>query len=468
MQTPTIAEAAALIAARKLSPVELVEHCLARIAAHDGALHSFITVTAERVLADARGAERRMMTGALRGKLDGIPIAHKDIYCTRGIATTAHSKLLKDWVPDEDAQLVTRLAEAGTAMLGKLATHEFALGGPPFDLPWPPARNPWNTDHYAAGSSSGTAVAVAAGLVLGGTGTDTAGSIRSPAALCGIVGLKPTYGLCSKRGILPLASSLDHAGPMARTVEDCAILLQAMAGHDAGDPTSVDRPAPDFSAGLGRGVHGLRIGVVPHWHETDHPVSPAVRAGIERALAMWRDQGAEIVDLVMPSLFEYQAASAVIMLSEAFAVHEARLRTRFDDYGDLLRKRLVLGGLMRSADYVQALRRRAELCSITARRAANVDVLVTAGAPAEAPRIDTVPAWGDLSKPGFNHPFNITGWPAICVGAGLGEGGMPVAVQIAAKPFQETLLLQVADAFERASEFRGLRPPLGTTPTAER
>ena len=460
MQTPTIAEAAALIAARKLSPVELVEHCLSRIDALDGALHSFITVTAERARSDARAAEQRMMAGTLRGKLEGIPIAHKDIYCTRGIATTAHSKVLKGWVPTEDAHAVTLLTDAGTSMLGKLATHEFALGGPPFDLPWPPARNPWNTEHYAAGSSSGTAVAIAGGLILGGTGSDTAGSIRSPAAFCGIAGIKPTYGRCSKRGIVPLAFSLDHAGPMARTVEDCALLLQAMAGHDAADPTSVDCTVPDLSAGLGRDVKGLRIGVVSHWHETDHTVSRAVCEGINRALALWRDQGAEIIELTMPSLFEYQAANVVIMMSEAFAVHEARLRTRAEDYGKLLRQRLVLGALMSSADYVQALRRRAELCAITARRAAKVDVLVTAGAPAEAPRIDSVPAWGDLSKPGFNHPFNITGWPAMSVCAGFGEGGMPVAVQIAAKPFQEATLFQVADAFEQASGFRSQRPPL--------
>jgi len=320
MQTPTIAEAAALIEARKLSPVELVEHCISRIETLDGALHSFITVTPERARTDARAAEARMMAGTLRGKLDGIPIAHKDIYGTRGIATTASSRLLEGWLPTEDARVVAVLAEAGTSMLGKLATHEFALGGPPFDLPWRPARNPWNTDHFTSGSSSGTAAAVAAGMILGGTGTDTAGSIRAPAALCGIVGLKPTYGLCSRRGILPLAFSLDHAGPMARTVEDCALLLQAMAGYDTADPASVDRRVPDFSAHLGRGVKGMRIGTVPHWHETDHRVSPAVKRGIDDALAIWRNQGAEIVELELPSLFEYQAANFVIMTTEAFAV----------------------------------------------------------------------------------------------------------------------------------------------------
>jgi aspartyl-tRNA(Asn)/glutamyl-tRNA(Gln) amidotransferase subunit A len=458
METPTIADAAALIAARELSPVELMEHCLSRIEALDGALHSFISVTPERARNDAKAAERRMMAGTLRGKLDGIPVAHKDVYCTQGIATTAHSRLLQHWIPTEDARAVELLAEAGTSMLGKLATHEFALGGPPFDLPWPPARNPWNTDHFASGSSSGTAVAIAGGLILGGTGSDTAGSIRGPSALCGVVGIKPTYGLCSRRGILPLAFSLDHAGPMAWTVEDCALLLQAMAGFDAADPVSVDRPVPNFSAGLGRDVKGLRIGVVPRWHEKDNPVSAAVQHGIDDALAIWRYQGAEIVELVMPSLFEYHATNFVIMASEAFTLHESWMRTRFNDYGELLRNRMVLGALMSSADYVHALRRRHELCVLTATAAANVDVLVTAGASGEAPLIDGVPKWGDLANPGFYNPFNITGWPAMCVCSGFGKSGLPVAVQIAAKPFQETLLFQAADALEKATDFRCRRP----------
>ncbi|HYZ64432.1 MAG TPA: amidase, partial [Acetobacteraceae bacterium] len=272
MQTPTIAEAARQIAARTLSPVELTQHCLDRIAAEDGTLHSFLLVTADRALADARAAEARVMKGEARGKLDGIPIAHKDIYGTAGIRTTGHSKLLQDWVPEVDATTVRKLAEAGTVMLGKLATHEFAMGGPSFDLPWPPARNPWDPDHFTSGSSSGTGAAIAAGLILGGTGSDTGGSIRGPAALCGIAGIKPTYGLCSRFGVLPLSYSLDHTGPMAWTVEDCALLLQAMAGHDPNDPASADRPVPDFAAGLGRDAKGMRIGVIRNWHETDRKV----------------------------------------------------------------------------------------------------------------------------------------------------------------------------------------------------
>ncbi len=458
MQTPTIAEAAKQIAARELSPVELTQHLLDRIAAEDVALNSFILVTPERALADARAAEARVMRGASLGMLDGIPIAHKDIYGTAGIATTAHSKLLEGWVPDADATTVAKLKDAGTVMLGKLATHEFAFGGPSFDLPWPPARNPWNTEHFTSGSSSGTGAAVAAGLILGGTGSDTGGSIRGPAALCGIAGIKPTYGLCSRFGILPLAFSLDHAGPMAWTVEDCAILLQAMAGYDAQDPASADRPVPDFSAGLATDAKGLRIGVVRNWHETDRPVSPAVQAGIDGALDIWRAQGAEIQDVVLPSLYDFQAANFVVIVAEAFTLHEPWMRERFGDYGELLRDRMAFGGLIAATDYVQALRMRRELCAATTAAAQGVDLLITAGAPAEAPRINDVPKWDNLARPGFTAPFNLTGWPAMSVCSGFGVDGLPVSVQIAAKPFQEAMLFRAAHAFEQATNFRAKRP----------
>ena len=455
----TIAEASRRIDSRQLSPVELAQECLDRIAALDGTLSSFIRVTPDRALADARAAETRMMQGARRGPLDGIPIGHKDIYATAGITTTAHSKLLQDWVPDEDATTVRKLADAGTVLLGKLATHEFAFGGPSFDLPWPPARNPWDPEHFTSGSSSGTGAAIAAGLILGGTGSDTGGSIRGPAALCGIVGIKPTYGLCSRTGILPLSFSLDHAGPLAWTVEDCALLLQAMAGHDARDPASADRDIPDFTADLTDGVKGLRIGVVRHWHEQDRPVSPAVQAGIDRAVAVWRDAGAEVRDVVLPSLRDYQAANFVILTAEAFSLHEPWMRERFNDYGERLRGRMAFGALFAATDYVQAQRFRRELCLATAKAAADLDVLVTAGAPTEAPRIDAVPKW-DLPQPSFTAPMNQTGWPAICVPSGFGAGGLPVSVQIAAKPFQEATLFRVASTLEQAASERDRRPPL--------
>src|SRR5882762_3005914 len=287
----TIAEAARLIEKRELSPVELVDSRLARIKKLDGQLHSFIRVLADQARADARAAETEIKAGKYRGPLHGIPIGLKDIYETAGVPTTGHSKVMQDHVPKADAFSVKRLRDAGAIVMGKLATHEFAFGGPSFDLPWPPARNPWDTSRFTGGSSSGTGAAVAAGLVLGGTGSDTGGSIRGPAAFCGLAGIKPTYGLISRVGILPLAFSLDHAGPLAWTAEDCAILLQAMAGHDPADPGSANRPIPDFTAELGKGVKGLRIGVVRHFFETDHRASDATRAGIDAAMDFYAKEG---------------------------------------------------------------------------------------------------------------------------------------------------------------------------------
>ena len=318
----TIAAAAKLIASKELSPVELTQSCLDRVKKLDGTLNAFLMLTEERALAAARAAEARVMAGVPLGPLDGIPIGHKDIYNTAGIRTTGHSKLLETNVPDKDAVTVTKLAAAGTVMMGKLATHEFAMGGPSFDLPWPPARNPWNPEHFTAGSSSGTGAAVAAGLVLGGTGSDTGGSIRGPAALCGIAGIKPTYGLCSRTGVLPLSFTMDHTGPMAWTVEDCALLLQVMAGHDPSDPASANRPVPDFTAGLSKDVKGLRIGVIRHFFETDHPVSPSTRAGIEHALDVFEHLGAEVSDVTLSPMADYHAAGSIILTAEAYAVHE--------------------------------------------------------------------------------------------------------------------------------------------------
>ena len=460
MEFLTIAEAARRIAAKQLSPVELTQQCLARIKALDGTLNAFIRVTEERALADAKAAEAAIMKSGPKGPLHGIPFGHKDIYCTKGIPTTAHSKLLQDHVPREDATTVRLLAEAGVVLMGKLATHEFAFGGPSFDLPWPPARNPWNPDHFTAGSSSGTGAAVAAGLVLGGTGSDTGGSIRGPAALCGIAGIKPTYGLCSRAGILPLAYSLDHAGPMAWTVEDCAILLQAMAGYDPTDPASADRKVPDFRAELGQGAKGLRIGVVRHFHEVDHRVSDATLTGIEGALDFFRKSGASVRDVTLTPLAHWHGCNFLILVTEAWALHEPWMRTRFGDYGELLRDRMGLGAFVTGTDYMQALRRRRELCDEMAAAMADIDILVTASQPGEAPRIDAVSKWATFEKPGFTSTFNLTGYPAISVCTGFGAGGLPVSMQLAAKPFREPTLFRAAHAYEQAMPWRQRRPEL--------
>ena len=460
MSILTIAEAATQIAARKISPVELAKAQLERIRRLDPQLDSFLLVTEERALADARAAEARQTAGTLRGKLDGIPIAHKDIYNTAGIRTTAHSKLLEHNVPTRDAHTVKKWADAGTVMLGKLATHEFAFGGPSFDLPWPPARNPWNREHFTAGSSSGTGAAIAAGLILGGTGSDTGGSIRGPAALCGIAGIKPTYGLSSRVGILPLAFSLDHAGPMAWTAEDCALLLQGMAGHDPADPASVDRPVADFSADLGKGVKGLRIGVVRHFFETDNRASDATRAGIDAALDFFRKEGAEVRDITLSPAADYHAVGYLLMVTEAYTLHAPWLRERFTDYGELFRDRVALAATVSGPDIVQATRRRRLLCHEMAAAMENLDIIVSASQAGEAPRIADVPKWANMEKPSFTMPFNVTGFPAISVCTGFGAGGLPVAIQLAGKPFSEPTLFRAAHAYETATPWRKRRPAM--------
>ncbi|MFL5281404.1 MAG: amidase [Rhodopila sp.] len=456
----TIAEAARQIAARQLSPVELTQACLDRVKAADATLHSFLLLTEERAMADARAAEGRMQSGTLKGPLDGIPIGHKDIYNTAGIRTTGHSKLLADNVPAEDAVTVRKWRDAGTVLMGKLATHEFAIGGPSFDLPWPPARNPWNPEHFTAGSSSGTGAAVAAGLVLGGTGSDTGGSIRGPSALCGLAGIKPTYGLCSRRGVLPLSFTLDHTGPMAWTVEDCALLLQGMAGHDPDDPASADRPVADVTAELGRGVKGLRIGVIRHFHEVDNPVSPATQQGIEDALDFFRREGAEVRDVTLSPMMDYNAPGWLILTTEAYAVHEPWFKERFNDYGELMRDRLAFGALVRGSEYVQATRRRRQLCVEMRDAMTDLDVLITASAQGEAPKITEVPKWAMLEKPTFTMPCNVTGLPALSVCTGYGADGLPVSMQIVGKPFQEATVFRAGHAYETAFGWRSKRPAL--------
>jgi aspartyl-tRNA(Asn)/glutamyl-tRNA(Gln) amidotransferase subunit A len=456
----TIAEASTRIVDKQLSPVELTKSHLDRIKKLDGTLNAFLLVTEERAMADAKAAEARIMAGKGKGKLDGIPIAHKDIYNTAGIRTTGHSKLLQDNVPDADSTVVRQWADAGTVLLGKLATHEFAMGGPSFDLPWPPARNPWNPEHFPAGSSSGTGAAVASGMIMGGTGSDTGGSIRGPAALCGIAGIKPTYGLCSRAGVLPLSFTLDHTGPMAWTVEDCALLLQAMAGHDPSDPASAVRTAPDYTAGLANGIKGLRVGVVRHFFEEDNPVSAATKHGIDHALEVYEHLGAEIREVKLSPMSEYNAVGWLILLAEAYAVHEPWLKSRFNDYGELFRDRVALGGLIRASDYVQAIRRRRMLCLELKEAMADLDILVSAAQPAEAPKITEVPKWAMLEKPNFTMPFNVTGYPAMSVCSGFGAGGLPVSMQLIGKPFDEATLLRAGHAYETAMAWRKKRPAL--------
>jgi aspartyl-tRNA(Asn)/glutamyl-tRNA(Gln) amidotransferase subunit A len=457
---PTIAEAARLIAAKRLSPVELTRACLDRVQALDGRLHAFVHLTEERALNEARTAEAAIMRHGPKGPLHGVPIGLKDIVDTKGIPTTCQSRLLRDNIPDTDATCAEKLAAAGTVLMGKTTTHEFADGGPSFDLPAPPARNPWNTDHFTAGSSSGTGVGVAAGLILGGIGTDTGGSIRGPAALCGIAGIKPTYGLVSRAGVAPAAFSLDHIGPMAWTAEDCALMLQALAGHDPRDPASASRPIPDYTAQLGSGIRGLRIGVIHHFHETDHKVSGGTQRGITAAIAIFRDLGAEISEVQLSPLQDWLACGSLISITERAAAYEEWARTRLGEFSERVRSRLMLGAFVTGVDYVQAVRRRRELRAELQSAMKGLDVVLTATQPTEAAKIDAVPKWDLFAAPNFTMPFNVSGYPAISVCAGFGAGDLPVAIQLVAKPFQEPTLFRVADAFEKATPFRDRRPAI--------
>ena len=456
----TIAEAARLIETRELSPVELLDSRLERISRFDGRLNSFIRVLADDARQEARAAEAEIAAGRYKGPLHGIPIGLKDIYETAGVPTTGHSKVMQDHVPKADAFSVKRLRDAGAVIVGKLATHEFAFGGPSFDLPWPPARNPWNTDCFTGGSSSGTGASVAAGLVLGGTGSDTGGSIRGPSAYCGLAGIKPTYGLISRMGILPLGFSLDHAGPMAWTAEDCAILLQAMAGHDPADPASANVQIPDYHAALRGGVKGLRIGLIRHFYERDNEANSATRQAIDAAARKYAELGCTVRDVTLSPLAEWSACGVTIMLSESYAIHEDNLKRRFTDYGEIFRDRMALAGLITAADYLQALRRRRELVAELDRTMADLDLVMTAAAPSEAPPIDAVPKFGTLELPSLTMPFNVTGSPAMSVCCGYSDNGLPLSFQIVGKRFQDATVLRAAHAYERETEWRARRPAL--------
>lgn len=459
----TLAGLSGLIEAGRLSPVELARHCIARVGALDGQLNSTLLLLEEQALVEARAAEAEIAAGRRRGALHGIPIGLKDLYETAGIPTTGHSALFREHVPARDATAVARLRAAGATILAKLATWEFAIGGSSFDLPWPPARNPWDPSRDPTGSSTGSAVAVAAGLMPGTMGTDTGGSIRMPAAWCGIAGHKPTYGLVSRAGVLPLAVSLDHAGPMAWTAEDCALMMEALCGHDPRDPASAAVPAPDFrgaiAEGRDRGLAGLRVGVVRHFYETDLPCEPEVHAATEASLAALRALGASVRDVTLSPFGDYAVAGMVISRAESFALHAEWLRATPELYGEYGRRRLMAGAFLSAADYINAQRQRGRLLAEMTAAMREVDVLVmpssrqTAGPLGEESMLHG-------TAPFYARPFNLTGFPAVSVCNGFSAEGLPIGFQIGGRPFEDHLVLKVGDALERALGTRGRRPAL--------
>lgn len=455
----TIAEAARRIAARALSPVEYTEHLLARVAALDPQLNAFITVTGDLARAQAKQAEAELMAGRPRGPLHGVPLALKDIYNTKGILTSGGSKIGIGHVPDSDATCTRKLADAGMVLLGKLQTHEFAHGGPSVDLPWPPARNPWHLEHFTGGSSSGSGAAVASGLVPASLGSDTGGSIRGPASFCGLAGFMPTSGLVSRTGVIPNSFTFDHCGPMAWTVEDCALLLQAIAGFDPADCGSIKADLPDYRAALTGDIKGLKIGVLRHYWEEDLPAHPEHRQAMDAALDVLRKLGARVEDCRARPMMESLDVKVVIGESEIFSVHADNLRTRPADFGRDFLGRILPACLFTSADYFAATREHRRIVAEMQALYEKYDVLVTAGF-GPAPRLDahrTVNFW---QKSNVFTPSNVTGGPALELCNGFSQAGLPLGMQVIGRPFDETTVLRVGDAYERATAWRQRRPPL--------
>lgn len=456
----TIAEASERIRAGGLSPVTLVQACLQRIAELDPKLHAFITLTAAAALAQARTAEAEIRAGRCRGPLHGIPIAHKDIVCTRGVRTTAHSNQLRDWIPDEDATVYTRLQAAGAISLGKLALWEFAYGNPGEAAAFAPARNPWNLDYSPGGSSSGSGAAVSAGLVFGATGTDTGGSIRHPASVCAIVGMKPTFGRVSVKGVLPLAASLDHVGPMTRTVRDNALMLQAMAGHDPKDPTSDPRAVPDYLAGIDAGVKGMKLAVPRRFMASNAHDAECIWS-FEEALRVLRDLGATTVDFDFPEIGLAADLGTRILLAEAYAYHRDNLERRPEKFDRSLRERLQAAATMTATELQEAedvrtalKRKYAELF------AGGVDAIVSVGREAISDTMDALMGSPTARRGGCTRMYNLSGMPALVLPMGYGAHGLPLGLQIAADWFCEERIYRIAAAYEAASGWTARHPPI--------
>ena len=456
----TISKAAELLRSKKLSPVEYTKALIARIERHDSKFNAFLRLTPEIALDDAKRAEAEIGRGDWRGPLHGVPYGLKDIVDYAGLPTTAHSKILQDNMARADAIVTQKLRAAGGVFMGKLSTHEFATGGPCFDLPWPPARNPWNREHFCGGSSSGSGVATAAGFVPAAIGSDTGGSIRNPATMCGVVGMKGTYGLVSRRGVFPLAYSLDHVGPLTRTVRDNALMLELIAGYDALDPGSANTAVGGYTADLERGVPGLRVGVIRHFYTRDMEGDAEMVAAIEAAIKVLGELGATVREIETAPLGVYAACNRTLLTTEAYAIHEKWLRERPQDYASVTRERFLSGAFVRAADYINATRIRNRLTHEFHALFSELDVVITASALDPACRIDDAEALDRTYGRQARAPFNVTGSPALAVPVGFTKSGLPLGMQIVGKPFSEGLLYRVARAYERETQWLERHPAL--------
>jgi len=455
----TLAAAAALIEKRKLSPVEYADALLRRIEALDPQLNAFITVTAELARRQAEEAEREITNGNYRGPLHGIPFGLKDIYNTKGILTSGGSRVCLENIPAADAAAMRKLRAAGAVLLGKLQTHEFAHGGPSFDLPWPPARNPWHLEHFTGGSSSGAGAALAAGLVPAALGSDTGGSIRGPASLCGITGFVPTYGLVSRAGVIPNSFTFDHCGPMARSAEDCAILLQALAGYDPRDAGSIEQDIPDYRAALKGGARGLRIGVLRHYWEEDLPAHEDHKRALEEAIATFIQLGARVEDCRARPMGDGFDIKIVIAETEIFAIHHDNLIARPGDFGRDFLGRALPACLFQSVDYVQALREQRRYMAGMKPLYAKYDVLLTCGM-GPAPRLDAYRTVNFWKRSNAFTPSNVARNPALVLPCGYSKAGLPLGMQIIGRPFGDAAVLRAGHAYQSATDWHQRRPAL--------
>ena len=459
----TIGEASELIQRRQLSPVELTNAHLERIELTEPSLNSFITLLADAALEDARSAESQIAAGEYRGPLHGIPIGLKDLYFTKGIRTTVGTTILGDFVPEYDAAVTERFRDAGAVLLGKLQMHEFALGATSVNPHHGPAHNPWNTSRITGGSSGGSGSAVAAGQCMAALGSDTGGSIRIPSGLCGIVGLKPTFGRVSRHGVYPLAWSLDTVGPMTRSVRDSAIVLNALAGHDPRDPSSANVETQDFTSDLGAGLAGLNVGIPQEFFYD--VIDPEVAEAISAAAGVLAELGASVEQCSIPALDYALAISSTILVTEAAETVFDKLRDRPDDIGADVRARLHLGALTPAVDYIKAQRARTAYNEQMDGAMREFDILLAPTTAVGAPGIDqefvevggrTENAPSLMSR--LTRPFNLTGQPTVSVPCGFTSEGMPIGLQLAGRRWEESTVLRVAHAYEQATEWHARRP----------
>jgi aspartyl-tRNA(Asn)/glutamyl-tRNA(Gln) amidotransferase subunit A len=456
----SLREAAELIRAKKVSPVELTKACLSRIEQLNPVLNAFITIAAESALAQAREAEADVTKGKWRGLLHGVPIALKDLFDTAGVRTTAGSGVFKDRIPNEDAEVVRRLKGAGAVLLGKTNMHEFAFGGSSIVSYFGSVHNPWEPSHIAGGSSGGSAAAVAAEVCYGALGSDTAGSVRLPAADCGVVGLKPTYGLVSIRGVVPLSWSLDHVGPITRTVADTAVMLQVIAGYDPQDFTSEEIKVTDYAQALRANVSSLRIGLPRDFFFAD--LDPEIDAAMKEALSVLGKLARDVRDVALPAN-KMESLRDVVRAAEAFAYHQEFVAKTPELYQPLTLSRIRAGANVTTPAYIQGRRELAQLRRTAGKIFETVDVLVTPTIPIPPPLISDPRADDILPTVRNTSPFNVYGWPAISIPCGFTKGGLPIGMQIIGPAGGEPVVLQLAHAYEQATNWHKRRPALATS-----